>query len=171
MVRICVAHPFILLPIPPLSPLSHLVISMEDSGWGSVDEWPTTDTSTTAAATTSNGAPNGASETPESSPEIKLPKTRGYQQEMLDESMHKNIVIALDTGAGKTHIAVLRMKHEVEKETSKVCGSLVYRSTLSKPLCDTRIYEYAKYFTIVSCICSRFCGTVFLVLPIIVWHT
>ena len=39
---------------------------------------------------------------------------------MLEDSMHKNLVIALDTGAGKTHIAVLRMKWEAEQESSKV---------------------------------------------------
>ncbi|KAL6308377.1 P-loop containing nucleoside triphosphate hydrolase protein [Sparassis latifolia] len=46
--------------------------------------------------------------------------TRGYQQEMLEESLRNNIVIALDTGAGKTHIAVLRMKLEAERETRKL---------------------------------------------------
>lgn len=46
--------------------------------------------------------------------------TRGYQQELLEESLHRNIVIALDTGSGKTHIAILRMKHEVERNTHKV---------------------------------------------------
>ncbi|RPD62688.1 P-loop containing nucleoside triphosphate hydrolase protein [Lentinus tigrinus ALCF2SS1-7] len=46
--------------------------------------------------------------------------TRAYQQELLDESLHRNIVIALDTGSGKTHIAVLRMKHETEREPRKV---------------------------------------------------
>ncbi|KAJ7494794.1 hypothetical protein B0H11DRAFT_2156090 [Mycena galericulata] len=46
--------------------------------------------------------------------------TRGYQQEMLDESLQKNIIIALDTGSGKTHIAVLRMKIEAERELKKV---------------------------------------------------
>ncbi|CCM06284.1 uncharacterized protein FIBRA_08535 [Fibroporia radiculosa] len=47
-------------------------------------------------------------------------RTRGYQQEMLDESLRMNLVIALDTGSGKTHIAVLRMKLESERELSKV---------------------------------------------------
>ena len=47
--------------------------------------------------------------------------TRGYQQEMLEESLRRNIIIALDTGSGKTHIAVLRMKIEVERQTTKVC--------------------------------------------------
>ena len=51
--------------------------------------------------------------------------TRGYQQEMLDESLRRNIIIALDTGAGKTHIALLRMKLEAEREATKVriCGA------------------------------------------------
>ncbi|KAH9021865.1 hypothetical protein EDB84DRAFT_1511422 [Lactarius hengduanensis] len=29
---------------------------------------------------------------------------------MLEESLTRNIIIALDTGAGKTHIVVLRLK-------------------------------------------------------------
>ncbi|EPQ54406.1 P-loop containing nucleoside triphosphate hydrolase protein [Gloeophyllum trabeum ATCC 11539] len=49
-----------------------------------------------------------------------LPATRGYQQEMLDESLRKNIIIALDTGSGKTHIAILRMKLEADREPRKV---------------------------------------------------
>ncbi|EMD40161.1 hypothetical protein CERSUDRAFT_112373 [Gelatoporia subvermispora B] len=47
-------------------------------------------------------------------------RTRGYQKEMLDESLRRNIVIAMDTGSGKTHIAVLRMKLEAERETQKI---------------------------------------------------
>lgn len=39
---------------------------------------------------------------------------------MLDESLKRNIIIALDTGSGKTHIAVLRMKIEAEREVNKV---------------------------------------------------
>ncbi|TFK19782.1 P-loop containing nucleoside triphosphate hydrolase protein [Coprinopsis marcescibilis] len=50
--------------------------------------------------------------------------TRAYQQEMLDESLRKNIIIALDTGSGKTHIAVLRIKHELEREKAKLCWFL-----------------------------------------------
>ncbi|KAG6828118.1 hypothetical protein H0H92_009139 [Tricholoma furcatifolium] len=46
--------------------------------------------------------------------------TRGYQQEMLEESLRRNIIIALDTGSGKTHIAVLRIKAEVERQPTKV---------------------------------------------------
>ncbi|KAK7033164.1 hypothetical protein R3P38DRAFT_2520860 [Favolaschia claudopus] len=47
--------------------------------------------------------------------------TRGYQQEMLEESLQRNIIIAMDTGSGKTHIAVLRMKIETEREPTKIC--------------------------------------------------
>jgi superfamily II DNA or RNA helicase len=50
---------------------------------------------------------------------------REYQLEMLEESLRRNIVIAIDTGAGKTHIAILRMKHEIERETRKVCAWLL----------------------------------------------
>ncbi|CAA7270275.1 unnamed protein product [Cyclocybe aegerita] len=46
--------------------------------------------------------------------------TRGYQLEMLEESLRRNIIIALDTGSGKTHIAVLRLKHEIEREPRKL---------------------------------------------------
>ncbi|KAI5895582.1 P-loop containing nucleoside triphosphate hydrolase protein [Schizophyllum commune H4-8] len=49
-----------------------------------------------------------------------LPQTRSYQQEMLEQSLHRNIIIALDTGSGKTHIAVLRLKHEMERRTNKI---------------------------------------------------
>ena len=53
-------------------------------------------------------------------PALAMPVTRGYQQEMLEESLRKNIIIALDTGSGKTHIAVLRLKYEMEREPTKV---------------------------------------------------
>lgn len=46
---------------------------------------------------------------------------------MLEESIKHNIIIAMDTGSGKTHIAVLRIKHEVEREPSKVRPSRTRR--------------------------------------------
>ncbi|KAK0494093.1 hypothetical protein EDD18DRAFT_1356040 [Armillaria luteobubalina] len=58
--------------------------------------------------------------------------TRGYQQEMLDESLKRNIIIAMDTGSGKTHIAVLRLKIEVEREPSKISWFLVPTVALSE---------------------------------------
>jgi len=52
---------------------------------------------------------------------VVVPTSRSYQLELLEESLRRNIIIALDTGAGKTHIAVLRIKTEVlERETRKV---------------------------------------------------
>ncbi|KAF9264929.1 P-loop containing nucleoside triphosphate hydrolase protein [Marasmius fiardii PR-910] len=58
--------------------------------------------------------------------------TRGYQREMLEESLRRNIIIAMDTGSGKTHIAVLRLKIEVERESRKI--SWFFAPTVS--LCE-----------------------------------
>ena len=57
---------------------------------------------------------------PESTPQEPLITTRSYQQEMLDASLAGNVVIAQDTGSGKTHVAVLRMKIECDREPQKV---------------------------------------------------
>lgn len=54
--------------------------------------------------------------------------TRSYQQEMLDASLVENIIIAQDTGSGKTHIAVLRMKIECDREPHKVTPPFYLRS-------------------------------------------
>ncbi|KAF8625629.1 hypothetical protein AX17_006814 [Amanita inopinata Kibby_2008] len=59
-----------------------------------------------------------------------MPAARGYQQEMLEESLRRNIIIALDTGSGKTHIALLRMKLEAEREPKKVSWFLAPTVTL-----------------------------------------
>lgn len=53
-------------------------------------------------------------------PEPIVIQPRNYQIELLNESRRRNIIIALDTGSGKTHIAILRMKDEVERQTKKV---------------------------------------------------
>jgi endoribonuclease Dicer len=54
-------------------------------------------------------------------PTTAAPASRSYQLELLEESLRRNIIIALDTGSGKTHIAVLRIKTEVlEREARKV---------------------------------------------------
>ncbi|KAJ5691807.1 hypothetical protein N7462_001230 [Penicillium macrosclerotiorum] len=41
-------------------------------------------------------------------------RPRGYQLEMLQASLQQNIIVAMDTGSGKTHIAVLRIIAELE---------------------------------------------------------
>ncbi|PBP20089.1 RNase3 domain-containing protein [Diplocarpon rosae] len=45
-------------------------------------------------------------------------KARPYQKEMLEESVKRNVIVAMDTGSGKTHIAVMRMQHELEHMSS-----------------------------------------------------
>ncbi|CEJ61633.1 hypothetical protein PMG11_10161 [Penicillium brasilianum] len=42
-------------------------------------------------------------------------KPRGYQLEMLEVSQCQNIIVAMDTGSGKTQIAVLRIISELER--------------------------------------------------------
>ncbi|KAF7927096.1 hypothetical protein BELL_0782g00030 [Botrytis elliptica] len=44
---------------------------------------------------------------------IVTPRT--YQLEMLEESLKRNVIVAMDTGSGKTHVAVLRMLAELER--------------------------------------------------------
>ncbi|KAF9501446.1 P-loop containing nucleoside triphosphate hydrolase protein [Pleurotus eryngii] len=61
---------------------------------------------------------------------LPLNETRGYQREMLEESFKRNIIIALDTGSGKTRIAILRIKAEVECQPVKVCWFLAPTITL-----------------------------------------
>ncbi|KAH9936593.1 P-loop containing nucleoside triphosphate hydrolase protein [Fomitopsis serialis] len=62
--------------------------------------------------------------------------TRSYQQELLEESLRSNLIIALDTGSGKTHIAVLRMKHEAEREPRKVSWFFAPTVALVEQQCD-----------------------------------
>ncbi|KAL2040995.1 hypothetical protein N7G274_006453 [Stereocaulon virgatum] len=40
---------------------------------------------------------------------------RAYQYEMLEESMKRNIIVAADTGSGKTLIAILRIQEELQR--------------------------------------------------------
>ncbi|KAF8267333.1 hypothetical protein EI94DRAFT_1786492 [Lactarius quietus] len=61
----------------------------------------------------------------EASAQEQILEPREYQLEMLNESLKRNIVIALDTGAGKTLIAILRLKHEAERELRKISWFLV----------------------------------------------
>ncbi|KAK2018795.1 RNase3 domain-containing protein [Colletotrichum eremochloae] len=44
---------------------------------------------------------------------------RAYQNEMFAQSMRRNIIVAMDTGSGKTQVAVLRIRAEVERTSSK----------------------------------------------------
>ncbi|KAF1812933.1 ATP-dependent helicase dcl2 [Eremomyces bilateralis CBS 781.70] len=42
-------------------------------------------------------------------------RTRSYQMEMFERSMKGNVIVAMDTGSGKTHIALLRIMAELER--------------------------------------------------------
>ncbi|WYZ37317.1 hypothetical protein EsH8_II_000823 [Colletotrichum jinshuiense] len=45
--------------------------------------------------------------------------SRAYQTEMFGYSMMQNVIVAMDTGSGKTQVAVLRIKAELERTSSE----------------------------------------------------
>ncbi|KAI1745424.1 RNase3 domain-containing protein [Xylaria scruposa] len=45
---------------------------------------------------------------------------RAYQVEMFEKSLKQNIIVAMDTGSGKTQVAVLRIQAELEKCSDKI---------------------------------------------------
>ncbi|KAF5630542.1 Dicer 2 [Fusarium sp. NRRL 52700] len=44
-------------------------------------------------------------------------KPRAYQREMLEQTLRRNAIIAMDTGSGKTQVAVLRIQAELERSS------------------------------------------------------
>ena len=48
--------------------------------------------------------------------EMSKTTARAYQLEMYDESRKRNIIVAMDTGSGKTLIAVERIRDELLRE-------------------------------------------------------
>ncbi|KAJ5772613.1 hypothetical protein N7520_003142 [Penicillium odoratum] len=50
---------------------------------------------------------------------VEAYQPRAYQLEMLEASLRQNIIVAMDTGSGKTQIAVLRIKAELENGASE----------------------------------------------------
>ena len=52
------------------------------------------------------------SESPgEAKPDLRL---RSYQQEMLEQSLVQNVIVAMNTGSGKTHIAISRIAEQLK---------------------------------------------------------
>ncbi|KAK8247243.1 hypothetical protein HDK90DRAFT_473913 [Phyllosticta capitalensis] len=78
----------------------------------------------------------------------QMPKTNGensfrlrsYQTEMVEESLKRNIIVTMDTGSGKTHIAIARCAAELEScDPSKI----VWFLAPTNPLCSqqARLFE------------------------------
>ncbi|KAF1988783.1 P-loop containing nucleoside triphosphate hydrolase protein [Aulographum hederae CBS 113979] len=69
-------------------------------------------------------------------------RLRSYQQEMVDESLHRNIIVAIDTGGGKTAVAVSRAELELQScEPDK----LVWMLAPTVALCEQQCSVFAKY--------------------------
>ncbi|KND92581.1 Dicer-like protein 2 [Tolypocladium ophioglossoides CBS 100239] len=77
-----------------------------------------------SAAAQDGSSPNQASTAPAGDDEVKqaaapgIMSSRAYQLEMLDQSLKQNVIVVMDTGSGKTQVAVLRMKAELERSAS-----------------------------------------------------
>ena len=77
-------------------------------------------------------------------PNASIPNGPSYQFEFFEESLRRNVIVALDSAPTKSNIAVLRIKAEVlERETRKVlafscpggqCGSPCSYPGSSRPL-------------------------------------
>ncbi|KAF4451396.1 hypothetical protein F53441_5662 [Fusarium austroafricanum] len=79
-------------------------------------------------------------------PEIISP--RAYQREMLEQSLKRNVIVAMDTGSGKTQVAILRVQAELERcasnkivwflgKTVSLCEqqfNVIYRQMPSVPM-------------------------------------
>ncbi|KAF4971740.1 hypothetical protein FSARC_1539 [Fusarium sarcochroum] len=52
------------------------------------------------------------------SPAPVIVNSRAYQREMLEQSLKGNVIVAMDTGSGKTQVAVLRIQAELERCSS-----------------------------------------------------
>ncbi|KAF2211562.1 hypothetical protein CERZMDRAFT_43176 [Cercospora zeae-maydis SCOH1-5] len=73
-------------------------------------------------------------------------KLRSYQQEMLQLSLEKNIIVAMDTGSGKTHIAVARIRAELERVTGDdLIWFLTPSRTLAEQQCQVLNTELSAY--------------------------
>lgn len=49
-------------------------------------------------------------------------RLRSYQSEMLEESLKRNVIVAMDTGSGKTHVAIARIQAELERSAAGKVG-------------------------------------------------
>ncbi|KAL2818617.1 hypothetical protein BJX63DRAFT_58166 [Aspergillus granulosus] len=65
-------------------------------------------------------------------PDLPAYRARSYQVEMFEASLKNNIIVAMGTGSGKTHVALLRIRHELENSDGK---KLIWFLTPTVALC------------------------------------
>ncbi|KAK5136865.1 hypothetical protein LTR08_001787 [Meristemomyces frigidus] len=76
-------------------------------------------------------------------PDLKL---RSYQQEMLEASLRRNVIVAMDTGSGKTHIAIARILVELERsDPSKLIWFMTPSVALSEQQCEALLPYLSAY--------------------------
>ncbi|KAK7748032.1 Dicer-like protein 2 [Cytospora paraplurivora] len=64
--------------------------------------------------------------------EAVMMTARAYQLEMLEASLKENVIVAMDTGSGKTQVAILRIRAELETMAS---DQVIWFLAPTKPLC------------------------------------
>ncbi|KAJ3543364.1 hypothetical protein NM208_g3624 [Fusarium decemcellulare] len=84
------------------------------NGDPAVDGTPTSPTETIQMAPI-DGDDLLESESGSKSPAPVIINPRAYQREMLEQSLERNVIVAMDTGSGKTQVAVLRIQAELER--------------------------------------------------------
>ncbi|TQW00009.1 hypothetical protein V2A60_005422 [Cordyceps javanica] len=55
----------------------------------------------------------------DNAPNIVSRASRAYQLEMLQKSLQENVIVAMDTGSGKTQIAILRIRAQLESSSDQ----------------------------------------------------
>ncbi|KAK6434106.1 Dicer-like protein 2 [Oleoguttula sp. CCFEE 5521] len=65
-------------------------------------------------------------------------KLRSYQHEMLEKSLQRNVIVAMDTGSGKTHVAISRIRAELERQNERLISDAqqVWFIAPSRALCE-----------------------------------
>ncbi|KAL1901406.1 Dicer-like protein 2 [Sporothrix stenoceras] len=78
-----------------------------------------------------------------------LAQSRLYQVEMFEESLKRNIIVAMDTGTGKTRIAILRIRAELERSPAP---KIVWFLAPTVPLCYQQFYSISSQ---IQCVQGR----------------
>ncbi|RDW82110.1 p-loop containing nucleoside triphosphate hydrolase-27 [Coleophoma cylindrospora] len=71
-------------------------------------------------------------------------KPRAYQSEMVEESLQRNIIVAMDTGSGKTHVAVMRVLAELDRMPSH---QFIWFLAPTISLCNQQYEYFQKHIT------------------------